>query len=125
MVEEVAERRHGARVGRIVVVRADQRRQRGVALERPANADERIAVNDNVGVDEHEQRARRLRGAAVPSVRRAAAFFDDDDLLGRLIRASDRRQALSEGGRRVRGRHDRAQARHARILGSSWGQTPT
>ena len=117
VMEQVAEGGDGARVGRAIVVRAEERTERRIVLEGPPDPDEGVVMREHVRVDEDEHVACRSDGAAVPGVRRAASFLDDDHLVGRLGRAPDRLQACREGRRRVRGRHDRAQARHAAILG--------
>jgi len=111
VVEQVAKSRDGAGVGGPVVVGAEQPGQRGVGIERPPDAPEGVAVHDHVGVHEHDHVAGRTDGAAIPCLRRAAAsLVDDDQLVGRLVRAPDRVETAVERRRRVRGRHDRAQS---------------
>ena len=79
VVEQVAERRHGAVVVGRVVVRPEHRGQPRVAIERGPDACERVGVHLDVGIDEDEDvsgGALRRPGCAPPmrrvwSVRRS------------------------------------------------------
>ena len=118
MVEQVA--KSGDRPGRlrIVVVRAKQGGQPRVRLEFRADAGERIGVHDDIRIDEHEQLMARPLGPKVACRRgyRAGRPIDDDELLGRIVRLSDRRHAAVQRRRPVGRRDDHAQPRHTGIL---------
>ena len=75
VVQEVPKLRDDARIGRHVVVGAEDRRQRRIRLERRADAGERVGVREHVRVDE------------------------DDDVTGRVL---DARRSARPPGRRLR-----------------------
>ena len=91
-----------------VVVRAEHGRQVGIGRERLADASERVLVDDDVRVDEHDHVADRPLGAVVPRAAgpNARGPVDDDDFLRRRRRRADRREAPFEGRRVVRRGHD-------------------
>ena len=109
VVEQVPEA--GDEAGRfgLVVVGAEERRKPGLVLEGGPDAAKGVGVHDDVGVDEHEHLAACARRALVPRRRRSGAVrgVDDDQLLRRLVRGTDRRDAPLERRRVVRGGDDR------------------
>ena len=71
MVQQVAELAHDARRSRLVVVRAEQRRQPRIGHEPRHPASIVSRVDGHVGVEEEDQVARRPLGAAIAGRRRA------------------------------------------------------
>ncbi|HEY8627208.1 MAG TPA: NAD(P)-binding protein [Gaiellaceae bacterium] len=89
-----------------------------VVREGPPDPGERVAVDDDVGVDEHEHISPGPIRALVPRGRRPRGGrpVDDDHLVRGLGGRLDRGETRGERRRRVRCGHDRAQAGHAPIL---------
>ena len=98
---------------RIVVVRAKDRVEIRVSLERPPDAHESVRVDFDIGVDEDKDIAMRLTGAEISGLTRAGGRwrFDDDQLLGGLDACLDRGEATFKRLWRV-GRRDHDGARH-------------
>src|SRR5439155_1561585 len=73
VVQEIPKRRHHSRVLGVVVVGAEERGELGLGVEGSADALEGIRMDDDIGVDEHEDLAGRPRSALVASRGRIAA----------------------------------------------------
>jgi len=118
MVEQISEARDHPAGCRGVVVGAEEHVEAVVIRERPPDPGERVAVDDDVGVDEHEHVSPGPLRALVPRGRRPRGGrpVDDDHLVRRLGGRLDRGETRGERRRRVRCGHDRAQGGHAPIL---------
>jgi len=116
VVQEIPKRRHHSRVLGVVVVGAEERGELGLGVEGSADALEGIRMDDDIGVDEHEDLAGRPRSALVASRGRTGRgrHRDDDHLLGRLLRGADRGHATVEARRLVRGGDDGRESGHRR-----------
>ncbi len=117
VMEKVAEGGNGTVGLRSIVVRAEDRREPAILLERPADACEHIGMDLDVRVDEHEDIARGLSRAPVASARRPAVrrLTHDDRFLGRIGRGPNRREAPCQRGRIVGRRNDDGE-RQARLF---------
>jgi len=109
VVEEVSELRDGPTERRPVVVGAEHCGQAGVGAERLADASERVGVDLDVRVDEHQDLAACHRRAGVARRRRAAPGLDHEHLVVRPGRRLDRGHHPLERRRTVRRRHDDAE----------------
>ena len=111
VVQEVAKARDGVRRRGAVVVGAEDGVELRVALERLAQAAQRVGMDLDVGVDEDDDLAGRcarrpaLRAAAGPLPRRRAHDLDGM----RLVRARQRGEAARAAWRVVGGGDDDGQ----------------
>jgi hypothetical protein len=115
VVEEVPEVRNDAACARIVVVRPEERCQRGIGRKRSLDPRERVGMHRDIGVDEHDHVPARAFGPGVPRRcrPRAAWSVDDDELLRRVDGGFDRLDALGESRGRIRCRYDDGERSHA------------
>ena len=111
VMQQVAKVGHDAALSRIVVVRAEDRGQVGLGLERPPDPHERVRVHLDVGVDEDENLPARTLRAVVARAGRSATrgLVDDDDLLRRRGGCVNCGQYRSERRRPIGGGDDGAE----------------
>lgn len=114
VMQQIAEVGNDAAGARIVVVRAEQRGQSGIARKGRLDSRERVRMYRYVGVDEDDDVTARAAGPRVP--RRGGPYFawsvHHDQLRGRVDGGFDRAEALVERCGSIRGRHDDRKRKH-------------
>ncbi len=111
VMEQISEDRDDTFRFRTVVIGAEERREPRIGRECATDPAERIRVDLDVGVDEHEHVPRRVESAGVPGRgwTRPIGLSNDDDLL-RTVGSKPNGLGTDRQGRGVvRGRNDRCQ----------------